>query len=237
MRLLDFKPNAINGTTDSTVTNNIRRELEDMVHQDISFNLTPDLPALRYAGPQLVFIWDGFKDPTTWGGRLGKLKNTKDYEVVEFAAITKDKYVPFRNRIQPGHDPQFFCDTMEGWWEMCEDGPIASVDLTPRQLSGKLLRVGVKGMSALDRAMSNTIRCHRMLVDVWPDHKRGPNHSRKAWMYVNQTEDFATYDPHRQRYVFNPGVQPMSMRTEIIQGTTCYHYNHLAVVGNVKEAS
>lgn len=197
MKMLEFKQKA----TPEVTTEEF--ELHRLIDDDVWFSNTPDLPQLRYAQTIPVFIWDELKSYKTVGKGVGILD--KDMKVVSYLARSKEKYLPFINMAPEKATRQdMLLPANNAWNTYLEDIPFIEA---PRQLTGRILHVSVKGIQALDSYYNNTSVHTRRKATFLMNQQDTVGTS--AWLYTMPTSSFTKYLPHENTHELVRGFEPI----------------------------
>jgi len=170
------------------------------IQEDVSWCATPDLPALRYAGPQLVFLWDEmkFNDTLNWN----QLSEGENFIISSYDAMTDQSYLPFTQAgYHPYKGPTRFCFRNTNWVNSWQEDEVKHFNVDPLPLSGRVLSVGLEGMIAFDDYYGNDGLCRRSLIDVIDDDGK----FAKAWFYFGLHSVVGKFDPHAMKYKLRNG--------------------------------
>jgi hypothetical protein len=207
-KLLDFMP-----------PNHRRDGLINMVTRDVCYGCTPDLPKLRYAGPQQVFIWDDLKSQLKFQHELG-VDQDHDYKVENYSVHTKEHFLPFKNVNSYGKEFNYYLPkhtTWRGMMQGCEG--VRGVESAPVQ--GRLISCSVRTLCLLDEYYINGTMFDRILQPVvhWKDSARV---TTWVWMYVNSMDQLGKYDFHEKTHNMFAGITPQPVRRVASGGTTAF---------------
>lgn len=187
---------------------NLVDDLTAAVEDDVYLDCTPDKPALRYGGDQLVFLWDQLRNPET----LQKtLKPPHHKEFVRFVK-TKETFKPFKGFL--GRDK-----TLKGIL------PIPSVikysepaghgfslnNVNAQPIGGSLHKISLKGLTALDKYYSNTILTSRKKVIV-----TSGSIDYTAWVWYTKTGTFCKWDPHENLNMLDTNLRPQPVNSPTV---------------------
>lgn len=236
-KLLDMKGNDLpviyKEKEDKTVTG-IKSDLvdtpiQDAIEEDVWMGLTPDLAALRYKGPQLVFLWDNTRY-TEWF-EDEDLEKGVDYQVNFWNAQTKYQYLPITNGNVTKSNYPYYLHKTANWMDRVETTAVQKiVTKEPAPVGGRIYTVGIKAISALDEHYGNGFTHQRRLVPV-RSIKSVENSVKECWVYFANYEAFGKYDPHEKKFMSTHGIdfQP----TRFVNGNyeLAGQYSNQQVVG------
>lgn len=191
--------------------------LARLLDEDVWFSCTPDLPQLRYAETIPVFIWDELKTYKTVGKAVGI--HDKDMKVASYLVRSKEKYLPFINMAPDKATRQdMILPSNNAWNTYLADIPFIE---TPRQLTGRILHVSVKGIQALDRYYNNTSVHTRRKATFLQNTQDTVGTS--AWLYSVPTSAFTKYLPHESTHELVRGFQPVTCSSTDVTNFTSTH--------------
>jgi len=187
----------------------VNQKIKDAIGQDTGFNATPDQPLLRYYGDFKAFLWDEMKDSVNLVA-LG-LQRDRDFQVVAHNARTVHKFLPIKNAAASTH--KFMLPVSPEWPRQMKPEEIGSdFDRTPRAISGKLFRLSLAAIRALDKHYCNTILSHRLNVRISEGYSGQVKENTYLTWYQPLTAN-CKYDPHAGQYSFASTVSPTNMTT------------------------
>ena len=197
VRLVDFVP----GNNKPGI-----EEVQRRIDNDCMMGCTPDVAALRYAGPQKVFLWDDTQDMMRWN-KLN-LDLPKDIKTVGFQAWTQHELMPMMKR---GGSCQYKALLPLGpsWRSQIkahEVGSFMSMQTAP--IKGKVVSMSLKGITNLDRYYVNGLIFDRIKMPI-VTLERSTQKVESCWMYVNKLTSIAKYDPHEQKYMLGSYFDPI----------------------------
>lgn len=211
VRLLDFNPNKNEVFDDS--------KLSTMIALDVCYGCTPDLPKLRYSGPQDVFIWDDLKSPVAMNKKLG-VKNDLDFVIDHYNIYTKQSFLPFENWTKTAGEPEFFLPTNPHWINDCFNEDVKAMeDVDPLPVQGRVITCNLKTLRALDNYYRNTEMFFRILQPVVGV---GAKYEKWVWVYFNRITQFTKYDPHERKHRLFGGIRPRTIRRVASAGHTAF---------------
>lgn len=193
-------------------------DIEDKMLIDLQWNFTPDLPALRFQGPQLVFLWDDLSLGFALQDRMG-LRMPEDQRIESVSAQTVTHYLPIKNSVDTSSEYKYRLPAMADWRPMVEDFQAASVSGPVLPVAGRVFSVGLKAITTLDNYYCNTLAMHRRKISVM-SHTKGS--IVQAWTYLTKLTDVCKYDPHKQKHRFSHTFDPQPVETSIVWGERCY---------------
>jgi len=200
MKMLEFNQGTADKASDVTPD---EYSLARLLDEDVWFSCTPDLPQLRYVSTIPVFIWDELKSYKTVGKAAGILD--KDMKVVSYLSRTKEKHLPFINMAPEKATRQdMLLPSNNAWNTYLDEMPFLE---GPRQLTGRILHVSVRGIQALDRYYNNTTVHTRRKATFLQNQQ--DTVGTVAWMYSMPTSSFTKYLPHEGKHELVRGFQPI----------------------------
>ena len=187
-----------------------KRDLEHhpfhMLSGKLMAGCTPDLPRLRFQGPQQVFLWDQMQNLEHWAKM--RLAIPKDIMTTQFNARTQQEFVP---ALRASGSARFEAFLPMGDWrnqlEPYEAGALFSMGKAA--IKGKVVSVGVKGMQAFDEYYVNGMIFDRIKLPISSPRHGGGEYVQSCWVYVNKLASIAKYDPHANNYKFGTYFDPV----------------------------
>lgn len=168
------------------------------VKGDSLYTCTPDMPRLRFAGPQYVFLWDDLTNMNGWH-KMG-LDRPKDVRVDLFLAFTQKEYMPMKNLLAGRDQARCYLPLDKSWPNKVRGVEVESFkSLTPKKIAGKLVSCGLKAMMAFDQYYCNTVLFDRVKLPIENPSKKTVH---SAWVYVNRLSQICKFDPHEMEYRF-----------------------------------
>lgn len=208
-KLLEFKPNEKGKAEDKLAYEKIRKRIQQDVDEDILYNFTPDLPHLRYRGPQLVFLYDDMKH---WSSLEAlNLVSNKDFFIDAFSAVTKSHYIPFQNMLSAnGKGFKYYLIRSSNWPDIVNERDLERFDTTPLPVSGRLISCSLEALMALDQHYCNGHVFQRSKINVFPTLQTETD--KFVWAYCNRLGSIAKFDPHSQTYSFGSYIELGNMQ-------------------------
>lgn len=149
------------------------------------FNHTPDTHRLRYAGPQLVFVWGDNQLATVLNPQLDRfgIKPNDNFRTVAAVAETKISFIQMKN-ISEDRDRCFKLEDI-----LCFDNTVVKAkmkDDKPQALPirGRVLKCDLRTLQALDRMFSNKDKTNRIQLTV---KATTMDEEYKVWVYTNRS--------------------------------------------------
>ena len=178
-------------------------DVKDCLDQDRWCGLTPDMPELRFKGPQLVFLWDQNKDRQFFDDN--HLERGKDYVIKHWNAHTVRSYIPFRNNSGAIGTLPFYAMKSVNWPDLMVEDQVSQLLRDPMQISGRVMSVSLKALIELDQYYSNGFATTRHRIPVTTGMQTNtPDVS--CWMYFSSLRSLCKYDPHSQKYSMQRGI-------------------------------
>lgn len=158
-------------------------------------NYTSDMARLRYDGPIPILLVDCL---TNYNSMLQMgLVDGHDYITTSYRAVTTTEFTPFvgsrsgsKYAVLP-YDPY--------WSRNCSESVPSLQGITPRRVSGRLIRASLKAVQVLDRYYQNGPHSRRIKVGVKHSHDTTDGTSF-AWVYFTPESNFLRWDPHTNKY-------------------------------------
>ena len=199
-KLLEFRP-------DGMLKPEKKSDFGNQLTVDVCYGCTPDLPRLRFAGPQMVFIWDNMKNAVLFN-KMMDVSQSWDWHVSHYSVVTKDEYVPFENTYQGIGEHQYFLPADKDWTDKVDKEQVSQVMKQPaRQVTGRIIQANVKTIQAMDRFYGNRENFVRQLIPV----KIGGD-TLWVWAYTCPLRSIGKYNPHAMVYQLRGGIKPIPIK-------------------------
>lgn len=177
--------------------------LEKSVKTQVTFNFTPDLPALRYQKqPFKVLFVDSLGDKGELEFVMPDLDATQ-FRFVCSMAVTADKFYAFRNKA---NNPRFFESYV--FSENFNPQEVAGVpkDARPMPVMGTVYEVDLDNLMRIDFFYDNTYDIDRKKVNIKMTPKSTQTYP--AFMYLSSANKIAeTYNQRTKKYEPYAGIQ------------------------------
>lgn len=210
MKLLEFKPDTQEKPQGLSAL--------DMVSDDMKYGLTPDMPVLRFSGPQRVFVWDECRDLAMWHSM--KLSTTEDIMTDVYQAYTKFKFLPFSNESGSKHEYKHFLPIEKEWYKKVDGaGPTHLATYPPRSVYGKIILTSLKTIVTLDQYFGNGIIFHRVKM---PIVHAVSGKEEYCWVYVNKINSLTKFDPHKNKSVLGETIKPTPFIPTMVSGVQVF---------------
>lgn len=168
------------------------------VQDDVYFSVTPDLPALRYNGPQYVFLWDDMQYFTNLQKNLDA-KVGDDYIIRSCGAFTESRHFPVKNASSSVNTYGYYVTQSCNWRSNLSTSLKNKLPGIPLPIKGRLYQFNLNGLRRLDLSYFNTIDFVRRKVPI-NNMEAGVSSQVYAWMYFSVDTTFLEYDPHLKVY-------------------------------------
>lgn len=190
-----------------TITKGANTKVGALLDYVIDKGCTPDMPVLRYKGPQLVFLWDRMLMPSEWRLQLG-LDKEEDCHVKHWRCITKDTFIPLITS-DVSYKVREFLPNISEWPSYLSDNYTYFKTAKACGVRGRVASVSLKALARFDKYYSNTITSYRLKRTVRIDWSGNGNLGEvQAWVYLTPFQLLTKYNPHTQRYRFPDGFDP-----------------------------
>lgn len=214
--LLDFKPHL--AVTEEKPMRTVWSRIED----DAQYGSTPDLPKLRYAGPQHVFLWDHTKEATFWD-RCDDIDYPNDIRCELYEGYTQNNLLPFRNICNFQGTYKTYLPLAPTWPSQMRAVDVgAFTSVTPKPLAGKIVSCSLRAIRFFDNYYCNGLVFDRVKMPI--RHSMNSTVS-SAWVYVNKLSSVFKYDPHEQKYKSSFDIDPVPLPCEAIGDVQCFKYS------------
>lgn len=194
VKLLDF-----NATKNKNSGIKTMEQIEKAIDNAVQFNCTPDLPSLRFSGPQMVFLWDDMGSSVSLKDKLG-LDRPKDFDCISATASTSRGWVPVKNRLDSNSTYRYSLFIEPDWFEHMDENSVKGIEPIHLPVSGLLFSCGLKTMRALDDYYCNGLIHQRRKVGIRKHCYK--NVVVSAWVYFTNLSSFCRFDPHTNKYKF-----------------------------------
>jgi len=177
-----------------------------MLSLDSKYNLTPDLPSLRYHGAAVpVFLWDDLANSTAFGNLLGinKSEYHKWFKSTYSQACTISKYIPWYN-VESNKTDAYNAYCLS---EVADIDFLDTEDFqldTPRYLEGAVYHVSLDALLELDQHYVNGFNFNRTTVGIRPS--AWATQSSLCYAYFNELEDLGDLDENETMYKVPFGI-------------------------------
>lgn len=186
--------------------------IKNYIDIDKEYNVTPDLPYMRYFGSGIpVFFWDGLKDFSTLQAVLSSINVEKNYESKFYNAMTVGKYVPWYNMEDNRDSYASYC--LEEYDDLVFlDLPDYTMGI-PLSVQGKVVNVSLEALLELDAFYENEHIFTRQLIEVHPS--QWSTTKIKAFTWFNTVDQISTFDTKTSEYTLDKNLDftPFSTRT------------------------
>ncbi len=199
VKLLDFDPDV-----NLDPSQQMWSLVENAFKEDIVYGFTPDRAKIRYAGPQTVFIWDQLKNVNKFENATGHRQDS-GWRVVHYDIRTKNKYLPFRDQNETLF--KYHVPLSPKWRTGFDDdimGSLAIGRAEPLPIQGRLIKVNLSCLDALDRHYLNTSMTQRIRIPVISRH--APDKEQWVWAYLGMLKSFSRWKAHENTYFFDDTV-------------------------------
>lgn len=179
------------------------KTIKNYIDADVKYNLTPDLPILRYYGRGIpVFLWDDLQDYSTFSAILGSLPLEDCYEARFPNAVTQNKYVPWYNMDESKESFAAYC--LEEYEDLAFlDVPSYTMGM-PKQIKGKIAAVSLEALQELDCYYENQEIFTRCLIKVYPSNWTSTPMEVFAWF--NSVDQISSFDTETSEYILDKNI-------------------------------
>ena len=179
--------------------------IADALESDVWMSLTTDTPALRYNGPQYVFLWDHTRF-TEWF-EDEDLEKGVDYQVSFWNACTKHSFLPIKNNNVTKSNYPYYLHKTVNWYDRVEQGVTDKFrGAEPAPVVGRIFTVGLAALHKLDEFYSNGYTHRRVRTPV-RSIMSVENSIKDCWIYFTTYDAFGKYDPHTSQYKSTHGIE------------------------------
>jgi len=187
--------------------------IKNFIEIDVKYNMTPDLPKLRYFGGGVpVFLWDDLQDYNTLCTVLGSIDMRTHYESKFFNAFTVGKYVPWYNMDEAKERYAAYC------LEEYEDIEYLSVpEYTigkPLQVKGKVVCLSVEAIQELDIYYENEHIFTRHRIQVYPS--QWSKQPQEVYAWLNDVDQISCFDSKTSEYILDQDIDPTPFKSKTI---------------------
>lgn len=179
------------------------KNIRNFIDVDIKYNMTPDLPYLRYYGKGIpVFLWDDLQDYNTLSTVLSTLDMKRHYESKFFNSLTMTNYVPWYNMDESRDSYEAYC--LEEYDDLAFlDVPSYTMGV-PLPMKGKLVNVSLEALQELDAYYENEHIFTRTEIKV-----RASEWSQTpidAFSWFNNVDQISSFDNSTSEYVLDKNL-------------------------------
>lgn len=187
------------------------KSIKNYIDVDVKYNVTPDLPTLRYNGCGIpVFIWDDLQDYSTISAVLQSLPMQDCYLSVYPTAITCNKYIPWYNMDDSRDSFAAYCLEEHEDLALLEV-PGYTVD-TPLQMRGKVVRVSLEALRELDMYYENNHIFSRQKIKVFPSaYNKLP---LEVYTWFNNVDQISSFDTQNSEYILDKNIDLTPFRSK-----------------------
>jgi hypothetical protein len=195
------------------------KDIKALIDVDVKYNLTPDLPKLRFYGHGIpVFLWDGLQDYSTITTIIGCTDMTNNYESKFYNALTVNKFVPWYNMDDSKDSYAAYC------LEEHEDVALLEVPEytigTPLQMKGKICLVSVLALQELDMYYENDSIFTRTEIDVYSSqYTRTP---MRVFTWLNSADQISSFDNETSEYILDKNIDLTPFKDTTVNGVNYY---------------
>lgn len=185
-----------------------QKEIQQYVDEDALYGFTPDMPHLRYKGPQMVFLWDEMKSYEAM--RELDLVGAYDFEIASFTAYTANHYIPFENNLTSDKGFKHYMFRTVNWPDQVEDDQLEGFTVKALPVAGRLFKCSLEAIAALDGHYCNGHVFQRSKMTIRKSASEN-SETTVVWAYSNRLSSICKYDPHENKYDFGTHIRPKNV--------------------------